>query len=111
MLFTGIRAATLRILDSRDVKHEVHDSDAPRRFVIDPIKLKNDPEGQACIDERRNYLPCLCMETAPTYEDKVHFAHALMTDPFTPCPRPCPWNIIWKYCRTNIMPDQQGKYK
>ena len=52
--FTGARAATIRCLDSIEVKKLPHDEDLPRRFYFNPDKIKNDAGRVLSPDKRCN---------------------------------------------------------
>lgn len=68
-----------------------------RRIVITIGKTKNDISGKGPVAGRTFVLPCICMETLDTKEERQTWAKALKKEPFCSCINPCPFSTVSKY--------------
>ena len=69
----------------------------PRRIVAILAKTKNDRNGTGPVAGRTYVLPCICMESLESKEERNNWAKALKKEPFCKCISACPFATVVKY--------------
>jgi len=71
-----------------------------RRIVAILANTKNDKSGTGPVSGRTFVLPCICMESLESAEEKLAWAKTMKKEPSCPCITPCPFAIIDKYLQS-----------